>query len=867
MKKIPSVKLPDPAMGVIRSEHPRNVGVRGLVEAYNWTMKNGQIRQRDGITHVDVAGKKVITPGTSWAQYGDPVNNHWLTPLGARPANVWINGELGTYAAAAPNDPSAVGEWKFVDTGGTTGIVIFYAVDPDTVTDYPVYYDPYADGSSVTGLFSYDYQGQDEDGVQGVIRDQLIAATNSQIICYNNDLTRMLPAAETNIDWAWEGAIGPGTMPDQDYVVSPKISIDWSNISWSTLETMHGGDVYGVGIKLDVEYYNPAGISITLYTFDADTTIAQTHVVWSKSGTDTATIKSTEYEQGYPWQVTDSVDGDTGIYFIFSDTWSSWYDELNGQGQNPASSDIVYYWAVHQAGNKGLPGGQDIIDTDRTTRPVFRAWDYEQTTNVLVAAKDKYILAVDSKSLSDLTDEQPQVTVAGDAGIAPRARCIGIASQRVVAGNISYFDSALTCDIADQGTSKLSAAGASGVDGWCSVVDQFAYFPDAVVYSGTVLTGGHTYWYPADILRLADTAGEIVAIQEMGTQQIAVYKSDSIYTLTAQTGISPFAPSLRASGIQGPVGPRAVVALSDQTHLYLGRDGGIYLFSGGTPQSIGEQFRSWISREIDAENYADDSFMHYDPERNHVHVYYPVKGSGGVVRKGMIIDVSRQPFTGWPVLWPKQIYNADEDTLEDVSFLCATMHWQGGQSVASSDIILPTGESQSTPTTKYQELYLGTENKPLTTSRTGIDPGRIFRSIDNGNDHGVAIESMLESGISDLGDPDGQKVLLEMELLFDNIADQIDDEEGTEANIELTIYAGDSNTTLTQAWQDTTISMNSGQITVHPRVRGRYFAYKLVVTAPVEAYNLSKKDWSQNLGEIKFFGAIARYKVSGVRQN
>jgi hypothetical protein len=293
------------------------------------------------------------------------------------------------------------------------------------------------------------------------------------------------------------------------------------------------------------------------------------------------------------------------------------------------------------------------------------------------------------------------------------------------------------------------------------------------------------------------------------------------------------------------------------------------MFSGGAPQSLGDQFRSWIAREIDPQYYADDSFMQFDPEKNEVHVYYPVKGSAGVVRKGMVIDVSTQPFTGWPVLWPKQVYNGTEDAPEDINFICATMHWEGNQEVATGDITIPAGEAENTPVTKYQELYFGTENKPLENPRTGVDDGRIFKTISNGNDHGVAIEASMESGISDLGDPDSQKVLLELEILVDNIPNISG---GTNATLDITIYGGDSNKNLSQLFQETGVSIAldanvSGQITVHPRVRARYFSYEIVITAPVEDYGEAGKDWTQSFGDIEMYGAIARFKKSGVRQN
>ena len=855
MKKVPSIRMPDPRAGVIRSAHPREVGMNGLVEAYNWVLRDGNVQVRDGITPVDAPSKTLIAPGASWSV---STGNVWKTALATEPQNVWMDGTKGTLVTA-PAAPFAEYEWLWL-AGSGGELFIYSTTDPDDAYESPgVEWDSDQDESSVICLVSHDYQGQLDNESQSVVRDQLIAVTDSKIVCYNNDLTVQKTATEGDVDWAWDGAYGPGLEATDNHVKSPKISIDWSNIRWDEFTA----GTHGVGIELQFSFFNPAGITVKLWEFTDVASVQDASVVWDKGTSDDDIISANEYQSGQPWELLTttgtSASYGTGIFFIFTEAWSTWYDELTAQGLSPDDS-MFYYWAVYQASESGLPGGEAVVDLDRTLRPVARTWDYEQKTHVLVAAKDKYILDIDADSLA--ADPAPTVTVAGDAGVSPRARCIGVAAQRIIAGNVSYFDSQLTADNAHS-DSHLD----SSTHLWHDIVDAFASFPDAVVYSGTVLTGGHTYWYPADILRLADTPGEIVACQEMGTQQIAIYKTDSIYTLTSQSGISPFAPSLRASGISGPVGPRAIVALSDQTHLYLARDGGIYMFSGGTPQSLGEQFRSWIAREIDAESYSDDSFMQFDPERNEVHVYYPVKGSGGVVRKGMIIDVSTQPFTGWPVLWPKQVYNASKmkDSQEDINFICSTIHWEGNQDARTADIVLPSGEVVASPTTKYQELYFGTENEPLDDPRADVLAGRIFKTADIGNDFGIPIEAYMKSGLSDLGDPDAQKVLLELELLFDPIPALSG---GEDAACTVTIYGGDSNQDVAQL--STHVVDLAEQMLIHPRVRARYFQYEITITCQYYGPNDPsdpEADWTIGFDEINNYGAIARFKKSGVRQN
>lgn len=836
MKKIPSIRMPDPKAGVIRSEHPRAVGANGLVEASNWVLRDGSMQVRDGIKPKATPPKTLIDSGATWTSEGA---NVWSTPLTTQPTQVWMDGTIGELTGSWP---SVLNEFDWHWTGNK--LYVWGDSNPGTLYTSPgIEYA--ADGEAVIGLASYDYQGQDSSGVQGTIRDQLIAVTSTGVECYNNTLGTRTKAVEADLDWAWDGAYGWAESDGEwdEYGKSKKISIDWSNIDWSGFTA----DTLGVGFRIRVILAWPARIEVKAYEIKASSTTVNA-VDWILQGTNSHQLPYSEYQPGIPYQIETASNAETGIYFIFNDTWDSWNDELNASGQSFLSGNLDYYWAVYDASEFGLPDGEDVVTLTSSDRPVIRTWDYEQTTHNLIATEGSWILDVDSDSLA--TTPSPTVTVSGDTGVAPRAKTIGIAAQRIVGGNVSYFDSRQT--FIDNYSNIVT------LEKWDKDVIEhsFAYFPDAVVYSGTVLTGGHLYWYPADILRLADTPGEVVASQEMGTQMIAIYKTDAIYTLTAQTGISPFAPSLRASGIQGPVSPRSVVAISDSTHMYLARDGGLYIFSGATPQSLGDQFKSWVSREIDPE-YAENSFMIFDPERNEVHAYYAVKGSGGVVRKGIIVDVSKQPFTAWPVLWPHEVYDELESATEEISFLCATMHYEGSQSVAASDIIIPAAEAVNSPTTKYQELYFGTENKPLA-ARSGVNAGRIFKTADIGNDHGIPIDASFKTGTSDLGDPDNQKVVLEIELLFNNISDVTG---GTDAVLDVTVYGGDSNTTLSQLSQHTDVDMSSGQITIHPRVRARYFAIQVDISAPMDA------TWTTPLGEIEYFGAIVRYKVSGVRQN
>ena len=126
MKKVPSVRMPDPKAGVIRSEHPRDVGVMGLVESHNWILRDGHVKLRDGIVPVAVPAMTLITPGASWSDEG---GNVWSASLSTEPQSVWMDGVKGT------NDltPDAEYDWYFL----SSTLYIYSTTDPDTTYTDP----------------------------------------------------------------------------------------------------------------------------------------------------------------------------------------------------------------------------------------------------------------------------------------------------------------------------------------------------------------------------------------------------------------------------------------------------------------------------------------------------------------------------------------------------------------------------------------------------------------------------------------------------------------------------------------------------------------------------------------------------------
>jgi hypothetical protein len=239
---------------------------------------------------------------------------------------------------------------------------------------------------------------------------------------------------------------------------------------------------------------------------------------------------------------------------------------------------------------------------------IFRAYDYDQKTYILgcngATAQSEQICKYDGTGTYEVIED------------APKARCIAVAGTRLIAGNC---------------------------------VSSGDYYPTAVFYSKTILDGHFDTWGAGDIIRLADTAGEIVAMEEMGNLMVAVYKTDSIYILAVQSGIYPFRPDLRATGIAGPVSPAAVTALNNNSHAYLGRDAQVYLFDGSQPRALGPHIQTYLRNTLDLDE-AERAFLAWDKYNQELWVVYPAKGTFGAIRRALVIQM-RQGFPCWPMVW------------------------------------------------------------------------------------------------------------------------------------------------------------------------------------------------------------------------
>lgn len=204
--------------------------------------------------------------------------------------------------------------------------------------------------------------------------------------------------------------------------------------------------------------------------------------------------------------------------------------------------------------------------------------------------------------------------VEGDA--APIARCMAVAANRVLLGNLPGISS-----------SAVDVSNFNDMDrGWGQVQTSI----------------------------LGDTAGPLVAMNEISALQVAMYKTDAIYHAIAQVefmGVAaPFRFEMVKAGIVGPCSPMVVVRMHDGTQAYLARDGGVYVYDGVAPQDVGRNVRHMIQPNLDTNNIGKAWGM-VDPMRKLVWFFYPTQAGG--LNRGVVMSVDQgMPWPVWSVELP-----------------------------------------------------------------------------------------------------------------------------------------------------------------------------------------------------------------------
>ena len=164
-------------------------------------------------------------------------------------------------------------------------------------------------------------------------------------------------------------------------------------------------------------------------------------------------------------------------------------------------------------------------------------------------------------------------------------------------------------------------------------------------------------WGSVLVALLADTPGDIVAMQEMTAVTGAIWKSDALYLAIAQGATSPFRFELRLAGIAGPVSAHAVVPLQDGSQLYLANDFSVKVFDGASVRHVGGENGYDLQRHIAATANSlqfGKAFGYLDKHRNMAWFYYPGIGQTACGH-AVALDMSSGAF--WPMRWTTQLFS------------------------------------------------------------------------------------------------------------------------------------------------------------------------------------------------------------------
>jgi hypothetical protein len=196
-------------------------------------------------------------------------------------------------------------------------------------------------------------------------------------------------------------------------------------------------------------------------------------------------------------------------------------------------------------------------------------------------------------------------------GAPPIARCMMVVADRVILGNLSSGGT--------QSPVALDVSALSDFDsGWGSVLVKV----------------------------LGEIPGEIIAMQELGFLQGAIYTDHAIALAIAQDGLVPFRFDFRQA-IKGPVSSQAICPLSEGLHAYLANDSAVYLFDGTVPRPLGLAVQRQIAKTITTDRLGR-SWMAFDSDQQLLYVIYtPIGGSEPT--RGVIISMPNGEC--YPIRW------------------------------------------------------------------------------------------------------------------------------------------------------------------------------------------------------------------------
>lgn len=181
---------------------------------------------------------------------------------------------------------------------------------------------------------------------------------------------------------------------------------------------------------------------------------------------------------------------------------------------------------------------------------------------------------------------------------------------------------------------------------WTTASDRIiGIVPPYLIQWGNALN--ITTWPNLNFRVLSDTTDALVAIENLGTLGVAVYKRRSIWIGTAQGGLdsSFFAFTLRGQ-YEGPANPNTLCNVNG-AHYYMTKTGRVGVFDGVTQTWINDGILPLITSNMDTLN-MNRAFGEYDPTSREVWFHYPrlddnTSVTGNVT--GLLVVTLPHPFS------------------------------------------------------------------------------------------------------------------------------------------------------------------------------------------------------------------------------
>lgn len=837
----PKVEIPLPVNGVLKGINPRLIGPTGLTDSRNWIFRDGSFHTRDGLrplgesVELAPAGGIINLFGTD--ELAEPNTEFPFCAIHIMSGGMWIVNpnvydEVFGYGISSVAVVRSDGYPLVNDSLSHSSVMVdgpeyWYlspTSPPDVLTEYygcpniPIIsslgYVDCADGNLVPQMGTWapgdpDFLGEAGDDYLSLIfeaadvADCCIRTPFVELPIQGDEYELRLKVASTATNKfikiipisfkytgytqqyspeapEWYLELAPDYTPvltgttyqygqpidhllSADTVAAP----DWSdnNELVATVDLSDYPDHTHLGMIVVMEAEASAEIAIGQAQISWGT--GNTYRLPSATPTDPGTGKISVYERPMGITQFDATQDETITVMGTTDGWHKLETDLT--------------WT---ALSDGTPGSDQppLTASDKISQVVFRVFDDGGATKKLVGCNSndpnmvwdgasQYYAQIENQYDADVPVDGP------DHEQTITSKCMAVTFNRLMYGNITV----------DFDTPPASTP---------------VSYPDGIIHTQAL---SYDEWKPSDIVRLADTPGPITAMQEMGNQLTAIYKTDAIYVAQAQGGAIPFSFQLKAAHITGPASPLAVVPIDEGLHVYLALDGDLVIFDGVRPRSLTPTAHNVLQKLIDFKNIRQ-SFGFYDRARKELYFVFPPANAEDPYGGIMVSMVNPQQPTVWPLQWQFPV-SAGGFTYVNQSKLIRELEGTIGNlegTIASFARYSPNTLFCSADATNAYSL-----------------PEGVAYVQSSGADYQGDIEAYFTTGLYDFGEMTRYKTVKEIDHLFVHDGD---------ADVEVSLTTADYGGASVPA-DTSSVSLSEGPFISSHRQTGRLFQLSMATDA------------------------------------